>query len=684
MLLAGADANSLAIGCGILNRTQLTTNPNSRLQPMITPIPAITLATNSMRRRLLLAAVGLTAVVCFIFMFVASQLASDLIESIEHEITGKQLSQIISQLKQISTGDDDSSAILDKLRSNPQLLKLDEDVVGLQIGFKARQVQLRPYLLIELNKKLSAGDDQSQSVSGMTEAHLSWFFWQYSYDPSSDFSILLVRRAPAIDRALNTLIDRLSITALLTLLLVCCAAFIISSQVAKRIKENNRKLLHMAVHDPLTGLPNRNYLVQAAQAYISAANQQSELDKTKVAALLLVDLDKFKDVNDAMGHAAGDELLISIANRLKSIVSELVKVVRYGGDEFVLWAEEMDKSAAAQLAKKIVAACQEPIMVNDRHFEIGASIGIACYPEDGEAVDELFKHADIAMFRAKRLRLGFQTYQSEQNTRSSLRVDLRGQLNSALQQQQFVLHYQPKVQLSNGNIVGLEALVRWHHPQQGLLSPAMFIDMVEQSSIVHEFTRTMLKQAIAQCRLWLDDNIRICVAVNISPYNLIDPKLVEFIEQQLNAYGVPAELLEVELVESATTINMQTTLKVFAQLRQIGVRLSIDDFGTGMSSLAYIKQLDVDYIKIDRSFIANITSDHRDEAVIKSLLVLCQNLHKKVVAEGVESAEQAQKLIELGCDLAQGRYFGQAMQAEQTTALLKETKSGSLIVGLSL
>ena len=274
------------------------------------------------------------------------------------------------------------------------------------------------------------------------------------------------------------------------------------------------------------------------------------------------------------------------------------------------------------------------------------------------------------MYHAKELRLGYQLFDQTLNSKSALWVSLRGQLNNALQQNQFVLFYQPKVSLPQGTIVGVEALVRWEHPEKGLLAPGVFIDIIEQSTVIHEFTRYVLKQAIIQCRLWLNQGVRISVAVNLSPYNLRDDEFIPYLKEQLSCHQVPAELIEIELTESGTMLDLNVAQRVFPELRAVGVKLSIDDFGTGMSSLAYVKKLDVNFIKIDRSFITNITTDYRDVAVIKSMLLLCANLNKEVIAEGIETSEQAEILHELGCKFAQGYYFGKPMHPLVITPLL--------------
>jgi EAL domain-containing protein (putative c-di-GMP-specific phosphodiesterase class I) len=338
---------------------------------------------------------------------------------------------------------------------------------------------------------------------------------------------------------------------------------------------------------------------------------------------------------------------------------------RYTGDEFVVWIPGAGKETVLALSEQILASCRQAIPLVDNQFEVGASIGIALYPQHGADIDSLLKHADIAIYQAKRLRLSVQMYQADKQDITELQVRLRGQLNSALTREEFTLLYQPKVSLPDGKVFAAEALVRWQHPTEGLLAPALFIELIEQCGIIHGFTRFVIEEALKQISCWLERGISLCVSVNLSPYNLADDKLVTFIQTKLQLHNVPAELLELELTESATMVDIKTTIATFARLRALGVKLSIDDFGTGMSSFSYIKQLDVDYVKIDRSFIANVLEDRRDKLIVQGLITMCHSLNKTVIAEGVETAQQAACLHELGCLYAQGYYFGRPMKADE-------------------
>lgn len=624
----------------------------------------------SLRRRLLFGSVGLAVAVSVIFISVAYKLAYDLGESIELENTNKLAKQLIFQIPFLSTQSPKVSLQNEELSNSPLFQSLDAEVVGIEIWFVGQHVKIRSNTEWTYTSEIALAIEAGVDSSGFTEYQKEHLLWVYKTDSDSGLSILLLHKANALNIALEYVVNRLSITAFLTFWLAVWAALVMSALITNRFEQNSKRLAYMASHDDLTGLPNRYYLVSLLNDFLSKVEVTSKPLKQPKGALLLIDLDKFKEVNDTMGHAAGDELLISIGRRLTELAGDKAQVIRYGGDEFVIWLQEIDSLEAEVLAQNIVAACRQPLLVSNNQFEIGASIGIACYPQHGTKVDELFKRADIAMYHAKKLLLGYQLFDQTLNSKSALWVSLRGQLNNALQQNQFVLYYQPKVSLPQGTIVGVEALVRWDHPEKGLLTPGVFIDIIEQSTVIHEFTRYVLRQAIMQCRLWLNQGIRLSVAVNLSPYNLRDNEFIPFLKEQLNIHQVPAELVEIELTESGTMLDLKVAQRVFPELRAVGVKLSIDDFGTGMSSLAYVKKLDVNYIKIDRSFITNITTDYRDVAVIKSMLLLCENLNKEVIAEGIETPEQAEKLHELGCKLAQGYYFGKPMHPMVITPLL--------------
>lgn len=627
---------------------------------------------SGLRKRLLYSSIGLAIVVSAIFISVAFNLSRDLGESLEFEHSKKILLQLNMHVKTVlRDGEVNELAIINNVK-NELMGFLDEDVIGIEIWLNQKHTILKSSPFYSYNNEIINAINTKISSHDFIEHENARLFWVYENSPKDNLSILMVRKTYALDKAISYVSNRLFITAFLTFWLAVWVALFISALVTKRFEQSNERLKYLATHDVLTGLPNRSYLYEYAQSYFNAENVKKHQDSNTLQAIYIIDLDKFKDINDTMGHLVGDELLKTISARLSNLKEKNSQVVRYGGDEFVIWCDNLNESKAISLAENIVTLCRQPININNYAFETSVSVGVSYYPISGLKLDDLLKNSDVAMYQAKKHRLGFQVFQHDLFTRSEFRINLRGQLNSALKQGQFVLHYQPKVQLPTENIIGVEALVRWLHPKEGLLGPNMFIDIVEQSMFVHEFTRYVLLQAIIQCRSWLDNGIEVSIAVNISPYNLMDPELVDSLSTQLKFYDVPAALIEIELTESASMVNIKKTQEVFSQLKKLGVKLSIDDFGTGMSSLAYIKQLDVDYIKIDRSFITDVATDTRDEAVITSLLVLCQKLKKSTIAEGVETIEQANKLMSLGCNLAQGYLYSKPLPVEEVTKLLSK------------
>ncbi len=630
---------------------------------------------SGLRKRVLYSSIGLAIVVSAIFISVAFNLSRDLGQSLEFEHSNKMLLQLTKSVKAIISDAEINESQLNENVKNKLIALSDEDIIGFELWINNKHIKLKSSPFYSKNEGIANAINTKKSSYDFIESETAMLFWVYKNSQLDDLSILMVNKTQALDKAISYVSNRLFITAFLTFWLTVWVALFISALVTKRFEQSNERLKYLATHDILTGLPNRAYLYEYAQLYFTPENVKKHQNLETLFAVYIIDLDKFKDINDTMGHLVGDELLKAISRRLRNLREKNSQVIRYGGDEFVVWCDDLNESDAISLAEDIVLLCRQPIKVNNYVFETSVSVGVAYYPTSGQQLDDLLKNADIAMYQAKKHRLGFQVFQQELFTRSEFRVNLRGQLNAALAKHQFVLHYQPKVQLSGGNIVGVEALVRWLHPKEGMLMPNMFIDIIEQSMFVHEFTRYVLLQAIIQCRKWLDNGIELSIAVNISPYNLMDPELVSYISDLLKHYKVSAALIEIELTENASMVNIDKTREIFSQLKKLGVKLSIDDFGTGMSSLAYIKHLDVDYIKIDRSFIIDVVTDSRDEAVISGLLALCQKLEKLTIAEGVETIEQANKLTSLGCNLAQGYLYSKPLAAEEITCLLSKRKA---------
>jgi diguanylate cyclase (GGDEF)-like protein/PAS domain S-box-containing protein len=414
---------------------------------------------------------------------------------------------------------------------------------------------------------------------------------------------------------------------------------------------------HQALHDGLTGLPNRTLLRdRLQQAILVAQRDNSSL------ALLIMDLDHFKDVNDTLGHHSGDELLQQVAARLRSALRASDTVARMGGDEFaIILPMASDASLASRVAEHLVRTLEQPFLVAEQSVSIGASIGIALYAEHGTDAKTLLRHADVAMYVAKRGGLGHALYSGDQDAHDPERLTLTAELRSAIERNELVLHYQPKIDLRSGSCNRVEALVRWQHPVRGLIPPDQFIPLAEQTGLIKPLTNWVLGAAIRQCRAWRDSGLEIAVGVNLSMRNLHDPELVEHVVHVLNSHRVPASALKVEVTESALMTDPHRALDSLVRLRAIGVEVAIDDFGTGHASLSYLKQMPVEEIKLDRSFVRDMRTDKNDFTIVRSTIELAHDLGLRVIAEGVEDQATLDLLAQLGCDLAQGYHMSRPL-----------------------
>jgi diguanylate cyclase (GGDEF)-like protein len=391
-------------------------------------------------------------------------------------------------------------------------------------------------------------------------------------------------------------------------------------------------------------------------------------------SLLFIDLDNFKLINDSLGHDTGDRFLKIAGERLLACVREGDTVARLGGDEFVLLIIEQERTDGAyHPVQRVMAAISQPFMIDQREFKVTCSIGIASFPRDGNDADTLLRNADTAMYRAKDLgRNTFQLYSSEMNANVGERLTLETDLWNALERGEFVLHYQPKVDLKTGRIIGMEALLRWRHPTSGMIPPGKFIPLAEESSLIVQIGKWVLGEACAQNKTWQNDGVRyVPVAVNISARQLHDKDLIETVRTVLQTTGLRGEYLEIELTESAVMLNADETINTMASLRGMDVGISLDDFGTGYSSLSYLKRFPVTRLKIDQSFIRDLAVDPDDAAIVRAVIALAQALMLDVTAEGVETSEQVEFLKAHGCGEAQGYYFARPVPAPEMRALLQ-------------
>ena len=406
------------------------------------------------------------------------------------------------------------------------------------------------------------------------------------------------------------------------------------------------KLRYDAMHDSLTGLSNRALFNRELE---------SLLEEALSGVVLLLDLDRFKEVNDALGHPVGDKLLEKVASRLLAHVPPDAVVARLGGDEFaVLLKGERSPDEALATARAARAALTGPFEVAGTFLEVGASVGVAMVPGDGNDAATVLRRADLAMYEAKRSGAGVTHYAPVLDKSSTDRLELAGELRAALETEQIVMHFQPKASLRTGRIVGFEALARWHHPDRGTVMPDVFIPLAEQTGLVGQLTHSALRQSLAGCREWLARTPGVGVAVNLSPRRLLEPGLASTVRELLREAGVPADLLTLEITESSVMAEPEASVRALNQLRELGVRLSIDDFGTGYSSLNYLQRLPVHEVKIDKSFILPMSRDKGAAAIVKTVVDLAHTLGLTVVAEGVEDEATRDVLVEVGCDVQQG------------------------------
>lgn len=441
--------------------------------------------------------------------------------------------------------------------------------------------------------------------------------------------------------------------------------------ITERIQSDIR-MRHMAMHDSLTALPNRDLLNDRLKQAISRAERHAF-----EVWVLFLDLDRFKPINDSLGHKAGDALLQIVAERLLAASRDNDTVSRLGGDEFVIVLADFPKGAlTTAIISRILASIVEPVILEGQQIVISCSIGAAVYPTDGHNEEELIEHADAAMYHAKKNgRNNFQFYASTMNERATERLAMEAGLRNALINHEFVLHYQPQVDLLTNQIVGVEALIRWMHPQQGLIAPIRFIDIAEETGLIVPIGLWVLKTACAQNKAWQDAGYRkLRMAVNLSARQFSDTGLLQNIIDALASTGLAPEHLDIEITESLLVTDVEHAVGLLHQIDQLGVSLSIDDFGTGYSSLTYLKHFPVDVLKIDRSFITDIMVDRTSEAIVVSIISLAHNLGIQVIAEGVEELGHLEFLQLHQCDQIQGFYFSKAVDATALEGMLREGK----------
>jgi diguanylate cyclase (GGDEF)-like protein/PAS domain S-box-containing protein len=439
-----------------------------------------------------------------------------------------------------------------------------------------------------------------------------------------------------------------------------------------RRKQAESRLQFLATHDSLTGMLNRSgFMAQFTDEIVRARGDNRQL------GVLFIDLDRFKTVNDTLGHLAGDQLLVAAAERMRQQLKDSDLAARLGGDEFtVLMNDQQSSGAAAKLAERLIASMAQPFVINGQEMFVTASVGVACYPADGIDAATLLKNADVAMYRAKqRGRNTFQFFTSDMNTLAFEQLLLENSLRRAIERSEFELHYQPQFATVTGQVAGIEALIRWRHPELGLVLPGTFISMAEQNGLIVPIGAWVLQEACRQAKAWHDAGWHFGhIAVNLSARQFASDDLLDTIRAALDKSGLTPSLLELEITESTIMQNPQEAVTLLGKIRDMGVALSVDDFGTGYSSLASLKQYPLDSLKIDRSFVKGVPSDADDVAITEAIIAIARKMGLHVVAEGVETSEQADFLRQAGCDVAQGFLFGRPASASELERQLQGTR----------
>jgi diguanylate cyclase (GGDEF)-like protein len=445
-----------------------------------------------------------------------------------------------------------------------------------------------------------------------------------------------------------------------------CAAIIVAALTGLLISlRTANRLAHtqqLAFTDELTGLANRRAFYDHVDTHLATAAGRRETNR---GGLLLLDLDRFKEVNDSLGHQAGDDLLRQVAGRLREhLHRENDMMARLGGDEFALFLVDVDDEGAARFAERVRAALLAPFTVDGVTVRVAASIGVALFPAHGDDVTTLLRRADIAMYHAKETQTGYRIYSEDDDTLGGQdRLRTLEELRQTVYARQLVIHYQPKVDSQTAKVTGVEALVRWQHPQRGLLPPSVFLPLAEDAGLMRELTAAVLEQSLDQVCQWRTAGRTLSVAVNLSASSLVDLELPARVRNMLKTRQLPASALELEITEEFLMGDRERARVILTELRGLGVRVAVDDFGTGYSSLAYLRELPIDELKLDRSFVQPMASDPRAAAIVRSTISLAHSLGMRLVAEGVENEVTAGHLALSGCDVSQGFYFSRALPA---------------------
>lgn len=500
----------------------------------------------------------------------------------------------------------------------------------------------------------------SSLIKGQLTHQNEQYIWSKTALSQERNLVLLLSIGKAQSALAAELIKKLIIIGLIAIWLAIWIALIIAKRIVVHIEKQAETLMHQALHDHLTELPNRSHLFHWLESNI-------EDRPATHFHLAVLDLNNFKEINDTLGHHAGDEILLMVCKRLQSLEQHTAFVARLGGDSFAIVFHHRKDSAPEQVFALIHGTFDKPFSLYGLDIMLSGSIGLTSYPDASPIPAQLIKQAEVAMYQAKQAHSLNAIYNEETDPYNLRRLALTHDLNKAIEENQLMLYYQPKVDSHRFHTVSVEALVRWQHPEHGFIPPIEFVPLAEKSLLIDKLTLWVLETAICQTREWLDQGLDITVAINISAHNLKDTGLAKQIEKILHQYQVPAKQIKLEITESAMMADPELAMNNLHALHDMGLQLSIDDFGTGYSSLSYLKKLPVTELKIDRSFVKDMTIDENDRTIVYSTIELAHNMGCTVVAEGVEDKETLQLLQENNCDLIQGYYFSRPKPSEEIT-----------------
>ncbi|GMQ89145.1 MAG: hypothetical protein BMS9Abin09_0603 [Gammaproteobacteria bacterium] len=609
--------------------------------------------------QLLLGIVGITVISQSILGLVAYWIVADVDKLYAFEVLQQQAEDVAHNVViPLVTGDSDNIA----LEQTHRYFSPTADL-ALIVGHKGIRGIAGP-LQNQIDEKSLAQTLTRSAVSGSKnsgEIKLNGenFLWVSNPVVGLPLQLVLLERAGASSSTMTaTLSSRFLTISIIILWVAVWIALLFASVISRKLNEKNAALQHQVAHDDLTGLPNRALLYEQLSRSISRA------DVTVNIALLVIDINRFKQINDTLGYDFGDQLLLEIGARIQQTLPDNSFLARLGGNEFAVYLTDTNEQLADACAQHVLASMHEPFNINQVELEISLSIGLALFPKHTDDADSLVRYADVAMHQARESHVAYSIYNGEKDGHSVRNLLLGAELRHAIGNAQLVLFYQPKVSLASGEVTGLEALVRWDHPTLGLIPPDEFIGLAEQTGAIQELTDWVLEEALFFLRKLQRKGMRLGIAVNISTQSLRDFQLKPRIMELLKHTGVASHDLTLEITENVMVHDIDFVQEVLESLHDLGLRISIDDFGTGFSSLAYLNHLPVDELKVDRSFVLGMKESSDDQAIVESVVGLAHTLGCSVVAEGVEDQDTLSVLGNMKCDLAQGYYISKPYPAD--------------------